>query len=71
MPFGVVSRVSRRMRVLYGAGDHRRGRGSFGVNMWRSTVTKGDFAKRLFTNYFGQDLLCRRFHIQNQPTASQ
>jgi len=30
MPFGLVSGVGRRMGVLDGGGDRRRGRGSFG-----------------------------------------
>ena len=27
-----------------------------GVNLGRPSVTNGDFATRLFSNYFGQDL---------------
>jgi len=34
----------------------RRGRGSFGVNLGRPIVSNGDFATRLFPNYFGQYL---------------
>jgi len=32
---------------------------SFGVNLGRPVVTNGDFATRLFRNYFEQDLLSR------------
>ena len=38
-------------------GNHRKGMGSFGVNLRRRIVTDGDFATLLFLNYFGQDLL--------------
>jgi len=41
--FGVVSGVGRGMGVLDGGGDHRRGRGSFGVNVGHPIVTNGDF----------------------------
>jgi len=37
-----------------------KGRGSFGVNLGRAIVTNGDFATRLFPNYFGQDLFENR-----------
>jgi len=47
----------RGMGVLDGNGDRRKGRGSFGVNLGRSIVTNGDFATRLFPNYFGQELI--------------
>jgi len=57
MPFGMMSAVGRGMGVLDGGGDRRRGRGSFGVNLGRPIVTNGDFATRLFPNYFGQCLL--------------
>jgi len=33
------------------------GKGSFGVNLGCPTVTNGYFATRLFSNYFGRDLL--------------
>jgi len=33
MPFGMESGVSQGMVVLDGGGDHRRGRGWFGVNL--------------------------------------
>ena len=38
-------------------GDRRRGSCSFGVNLGRPIITNGDFATRLFPNYFEQDLL--------------
>jgi len=46
MPFGVVSGVGLGMGVLDRGGDCRRGRGSFGVNLWRPIVTNGAFATR-------------------------
>jgi len=57
MPLGIVSGVSRVMGILDVGVDRRRGRGSLGVNLGRAIVTNGDFAARLFPNYFGQDLL--------------
>jgi len=42
--------------------DRRRRRGSFGVNLERPTVTSGDFATRLFPNYFGQILFTFLFY---------
>jgi len=37
------------------------GKGQFwGLNLGRSIVTNGDFATRLFPNYFGQYLFTRR-----------
>jgi len=45
MLLGMVSGVGRGMGVLDEGRDRRTGRGSF-----------GDFATRLFPNYFGQDL---------------
>ena len=47
MPFGVVSGIDRGMGVLDGGGDRRRKRGSFGVNVGRPVVTKGDFVASL------------------------
>jgi len=35
------------MGVLDFGGDHRRGRGSLGVNLWRPIVTNGDFVASL------------------------
>jgi len=52
----VIGGVSRGMGVLDCGGDRRRERESFGVNLWRPVVTNGNFATRLFPNYFGQDL---------------
>ena len=43
MLFGMVSGVGRGMGVLDWGGDHRRGRGSFRVNLGHSIVTNGDF----------------------------
>jgi len=51
MPFEVVNGVDRRMGVLNGDGDRRRGRGSFGGEFGRPIVTNGAFATRLFSNY--------------------
>ena len=47
MPFGVVSGVGLGMGVLDFGGDRRRGRSSLGVNLWRPTVTNGDFVESL------------------------
>ena len=47
MPFGVVSGVGLGMGVLDFGGDRRRERGSFGVNLRRATVTKGDFVDNI------------------------
>jgi len=43
MPFGVVSGLGPGMGVLDFGGDHRRGKGSLGVNLRRPIVTNGDF----------------------------
>jgi len=43
MPFGMVSGVGRGMDVLDWGGDRRRGRGSFGGELRRPTVTIADF----------------------------
>jgi len=51
----LVNGVDRGMGVL--DGDRRRGSDSLGVNLGRPIVTNGDFATRLFPNYFGQNLL--------------
>jgi len=40
---GMVSGVGRGMGVLDGSGYCQRGRGSFGVNLWRPFVTNGNF----------------------------
>jgi len=40
-----------------GGGDRRREGAVLGVNLGHPIVTNGDFATRLFPNYFGQDLL--------------
>ena len=50
------SGVGRGMGVLDGGCDCRRERAVLGVNLGRPIVTNGDFATRLFSNYFGQDL---------------
>jgi len=42
MPCGVVRGVSQGMGVLDFGGDHRRGSGSFGVNLGHPIVTNGD-----------------------------
>jgi len=57
MRFGMVSGVGRRMGVLDGGGDRRRGRDSFGMNLGRPLVISGDGDAHL-PNYFGEDLLC-------------
>ena len=46
MPFGVVRGVGRRMGVLDGGGDRRRGRAVLRVNLGRPIVTNGAFATR-------------------------
>jgi len=43
MSFRMMSGVGRGIGVLYGGDDHRRGRGSFGVNFARLTVSNGAF----------------------------
>jgi len=43
IPFEMVSGVGRGMGVLDGAGDRRRGRGSFVGEFWRPIVINGDF----------------------------
>ena len=42
MLFGVVTGVGRGMGELDGSGDRRRGRGSFGGEVGRPIVTKGN-----------------------------
>jgi len=42
MPFGMVSGVGLGMGVLDFGGDHRRVRGSLGVNLRRPIITNGD-----------------------------
>ena len=56
MPFGVVRWVGRGMGVLDGGGDRRR-EGAVWGEFGASHCNSGDFATRLFTNYFGQNLL--------------
>ena len=58
MPFGVLIGVGRGIGNWYirWGGYRRRGRGSFGVEFGASHCN-GDFATRLFPNYFGQYLL--------------
>ena len=53
----MVTGVSRGMGVLDEGGDRRREGAVLVVNLGRPVVTNGDFATRLFPNYFGQDLL--------------
>jgi len=58
----MVSGVGRRMGVLDGGGDRRRGSGRIGINVGHPIVTNGDFvaylfstvrvATQLFPNYF-------------------
>jgi len=57
MPFGTVSGVGRGMGVLDEGGDRRREGAVLGVSLGRPIVIKGDFATRLFPNFFGQGLL--------------
>jgi len=53
----VVSWVGRGMGVLHGVVIVE-GKGAvLEVNLGRPIVTNGDFATRLFPNYFGQDFL--------------
>jgi len=64
MPFGMMSGSVEGYVYSIGGGDHRRERGCFGVNLGRPIETNGDFATRLFPNYFAQDLfrlLCFSF----------
>jgi len=51
---GVVSGVGRGIGVLDRAGDHQRGRGSFGGEFGASSCNQ---IVMLFPNYFGEDLL--------------
>jgi len=53
---GIVSGVGRGMGVLAGGRNRWREKAVLGVNLGCSIVTNGNFATRLFTNYFGQDL---------------
>ena len=63
MPSGVVSGVGRRMGLLDGGGDRRKGMGSFGVNLGRPIVTNGD-GDALLANYFGEDWFSHwNFHV--------
>ena len=50
----MVSGVGREMDVIHGGGNRRRKGAVLGVNLWRPIVTNGDFATRLFPNYFGR-----------------
>jgi len=43
MPFWMVSGVGRGMGVFDGGGDHRRGRGSSGVNFIASVCNQWEF----------------------------
>jgi len=43
IPFGMVGGVGRRMVLLDGGGDRRRGRDSLRVNLGRPIVTNGEF----------------------------
>jgi len=60
MPFGVVTRVSQEMGVLYGDGDRRMKGAVLGVNVGRPIEANGDFVEQLcesdalFPNYFGR-----------------
>jgi len=56
MPFGMVSGVGRGMGVLDGVVIVEGERAVLGLNVGRPIVTNGDFATRLFPNYFGQYL---------------
>ena len=55
MAFGMVSGIGRKMDVLDWVVIVE-GEGTvLGVNVGHHIVTNGDFATRLFSNYFGQD----------------
>jgi len=56
MPFGMMSGVGRGMGVVIVEWEGL----VFGVNLGHPIVTSGDFATRLFPNYFGQDLYCKQ-----------
>ena len=43
MPFGIIVRTGPVMRQVVGFGDQSTGRGTFGANLGRVVVTKGDF----------------------------
>ena len=43
MPFGIIGRSGPWMRQVVGFGDRSTGRGTFGGNFGRATVTNGDF----------------------------
>jgi len=56
MLFGMVSGVDQGMGVLDRVVIVEWERAVLGVNLGRPIVTNGDFAMRLFPNYFGQYL---------------
>jgi len=72
MPFGMVSGIGRGMGVLDGGGNRRRGRDSFGSDFRASHCNHGNFATRLFPNYFVQNLFIigshRGFSAITNPT---
>ena len=43
MPFGIVGRTGPAMRQVVGFGDRSTERGTFGANLGRAIVNKGDF----------------------------
>jgi len=43
MPFGVIGRTGPGIRQVVGFGDRSTGRGTFGANLGRASVTNGDF----------------------------
>ena len=56
MPYGMVSGVSRGMGVLDGVVIVEGEGAVLGSNLGHPIVTNGDFATRIFPNYFGQYL---------------
>jgi len=44
------------------------GRGNLGMNLGRPIGTNGDFATRLFPNYYGQDLLLLAVLLKRKRT---
>jgi len=56
MPFRMVSGIGRGIGVLDGVIIVEREGAVLGVNFARPIITNGDYATRLFLNYFGQYL---------------
>jgi len=63
VPFGMVSEVGRGMGGVFdgvfdGVVIVEKEGAVLGVNLGRPVVTNGDFATRLFPDYFGQEWTC-------------